>query len=60
MSRTVTKKIDWRSLCYGVDNAMDAPEPGYIFTGKLFYYPMKRNKASEQRNKEKKGRPTTV
>lgn len=53
-----TKKIDWRSLCYGVDNAMDAQEPGYIFPGKVFYYPMKRNRVtnSEQAGKKDKHR----
>lgn len=56
MAKTGTKKIDWRSLCYGVDNAMDAQEPSYIFPGKIFYYPMKRNRVSSSERAEKKER----
>lgn len=48
------KTIDWRSLCYGVDKAMDAPEPAYIFPGHVFYQPMKRNRTGNVRSKRDK------
>jgi hypothetical protein len=41
-----TRSIDWRSLCYGVDKHMDAPEPAYLFPGHVFYEPVNRNRTS--------------
>lgn len=60
MSSHVSKKIDFRSLCYGVDKYMDAPEPNYIFPNKVIYSPMKRNQVSpseQKRGQENNKRP---
>ena len=49
-----SKKIDFRSLCYGVDKHMDSPEPTYIFPNRVVYVPMKRNRVSgSERNQDK-------
>lgn len=47
-----SKKIDFRSLCYGVDKHMDSPEPAYIFPNRVVYFPMKRNRVSGSERKQ--------
>lgn len=56
MSSTSSRKIDFRSLCYGVDKYMDAPEPAYLFPGHTFYQPMKRNRSNHGQSRKKESR----
>ena len=59
MASHSTRSIDWRSLCYGVDKTMDAPEPAYLFSGHVFFEPVNRNRTSnnaQQDNSKKKAR----
>ena len=55
MPSTSSKTIDWRSLCYGVDKHMDAPEPAYLFPGHTFYKPVKRNRSGNGQRKKESG-----
>ena len=54
MAGKTNRTIDWRSLCYAVDKAMDAPEPAYLFPGHTFYEPMKRNRTRHASQGQKK------